>query len=105
MSRWFITVTSDEPNRLKTHWLEDSDLARYGIKGTVGEEYHVLDDNSDPKSRIVGEIGGQSAALLNAIIHLFELLDGGERGSQDLRYNVMNDLVQDVVRAAKVAKL
>jgi hypothetical protein len=105
MSRWFLTVSADEPNRVKTHWLEDNDLEDYGIKGQVGEEYHILDDKSDAKSCIVGEIRGKAAELLNSFLGMLDMLEGGDVASQDLRYNIINELVQDVVRAARQAKI
>jgi len=103
--RWLLTTSADEPGSLKTQWLEDSDLEDYGIKGEVGEQYHVFFDKSDAKSCIVGEIKGKPAELLNTIVGLIEIFDSSGIASQDLRYKVVDDLVQSVVRAAKRAKI
>jgi hypothetical protein len=36
---------------------------------------------------------------------MLDMLEGGDVASQDLRYNIINELVQDVVRAARQAKI
>lgn len=102
--RWFLTTSADEPGRLKVHWMKDSDFEDFGIKGEVGEEYHVLDDESDPKSRIVGEIRGKMAEYLDMLVAIIDTADESGVASQELRYNNLNVLVQSVVRAYERAR-
>jgi hypothetical protein len=102
--RWFLTVRLDAPDRLVAHWLDDKDLILFGIEGKLGDEYHVLDDKSDAKSRIVGEIQGDPAGLLNALVDMFGSLNGGEHASQDLRFRVVTELIGDVVAAVRRMK-
>lgn len=94
--RWFLTVEPAESDKVKTHWMDEEDLEKFGIEGKIGEEYLVFDGEPETKRCIVGEIKGQAAEVLNSVVSMIETAGGD---SQALRFEIINELVQDVARA------
>ncbi len=84
--------------------MDDQDLENFGIEGKVGEEYQVDEKDPDTKNRIVGEIRGRAAEILGMVVDMVDLVEGSTTASQELRYNIIAELVRDVANAAKQAR-
>lgn len=102
-SHWLLVIDLNEPSTVIHHYMDDDRLEQLGIAGKIGDEYKMYCDD-EVNHRVVGEIGGLAASFLDAAVCLIESVntDGGA-SSQGLRYNAIEELVDDVVLATKRA--
>ncbi|MDE1925045.1 MAG: hypothetical protein KGH79_02610 [Patescibacteria group bacterium] len=101
---WILVTQLNELTRVKPHWMDSADFERLDIRGNIGEEYQLDEDDPESKYRIVGEIKGKAAEVLNTVVEMIDLVEGSTTTSQELRFNIIAELVQDVVGAVERAQ-
>lgn len=102
--RWLIVSPLNNPNRVESSWADEQTLEGFGVKGEVGDVYQLDPDDEGSRYRIVGEITDTAADLLNSIVAMIDLVDMSRAASQELRFNIINGLVQDVAQAVTQAQ-
>ncbi len=97
---WLLVVDKQNPNKLQHMWIGVDHLQELGVEPRIGDIFRL--DQSDPTSeyRILGTLGGRVEELLDTIVNLIDVVDPAGTTSQDLRFNIMQDLVDMVQEAA-----